>query len=292
MENLNNCKNIKPDIIINMNDCDETYHDNADDVDTFFKSNYASSIKTSPTPQPVYERSTIKKHYDYRPQNTNMTNNYIKNDYINLDVKNDIQINLLEAYHGCIKEKIIKRNIYLNNTFIALEEETICIDINSGVLNNEKIIIHHKGHSHSKTQDTRNDTVKCDGNLIITVQLVNKFSLSAVFNYIGIPDERISLYNISNHDYYSKIENDLYLTKYITLKEALCGYSFVLPHLSKKVFKMNSSQNTIVYHGKKITIPLYGFTRNDKTGSLIIEYHILFPSRLSDKQKQLLLRIL
>lgn len=285
MENSNNYRTLKQDVVIDMSEC-LVNNNSDDDIVDFFNSNYASSIKTFPKikDKNIVNTSNEKSHHKTP---CHMDEN---KKYLDMDIKVSIGVNLLEAYHGCIKEKTINRSVYVNNTFMRNEEETICIEINDGVLNNEHIVIDNKGHCHSKTHDIYEPS-KYYGNLIITVKLEEKLYVSSLFNMLGIPMEQMMDYNISGDDYYSKNENDLRLTKHITLKDALCGYRFILPHLSKKILKMNSSQ-TITYPDKIVIVPLYGFVRNDKTGSLIIQYKIVFPLSLNSQQKQLIKTLL
>ena len=72
----------------------------------------------------------------------------------------------------------------------------------------------------------------------------------------------------------------------ITLKEALCGFSFSLKHVNGKEFKINNIKGNIIYPGFRKIIPEYGFIRNQHQGNLVIEFTIEFPKNLTDDQIQ------
>ena len=82
---------------------------------------------------------------------------------------------------------------------------------------------------------------------------------------------------------------DLTLVHTITVKEALCGFTFELVHLDGKVYALNNNAGNIMHHGFKKVIPNMGFTREVTvtgqtsvcTGNLIIEFHVKFPVKLS-----------
>lgn len=245
---------------------------NNDEINNFFSSRYSRPIQSDighckiqpiiaqppppPTPPPCQE-----------------------NKYFNLDIHETVSITLLESYNGCIKEKNIQRGKYMNNTLIDSFEEKICIEIPQGILNNEKVIIHTKGHL---------TTISSIGNLIVTVNIDVKLQLVDCFSYLNISQLCKKDYNIDTDDYYSKNGNDIILFKNITLREALCGYVFHLPHFNKNTYKITSLKNTIIYPGKIISIPECGFIRNGKTGNLIIKHNIIFPEQLNDKQLKII----
>jgi DnaJ-class molecular chaperone len=65
------------------------------------------------------------------------------------------------------------------------------------------------------------------------------------------------------------------------LKEALCGFEFELPHISKKTLSFkNKTNHAIVSPGYKKVIPDYGMKREAHVGNLIIEFDVLFPEQL------------
>eukprot|EP00483_Globobulimina_turgida_P007088 UN07102 len=52
------------------------------------------------------------------------------------------------------------------------------------------------------------------------------------------------------HDLYQRIGADLAMTKKITLKQALCGYNILIPHLSGYKLRLKSAPGEIVQHGQ------------------------------------------
>jgi DnaJ family protein B protein 4 len=92
-------------------------------------------------------------------------------------------------------------------------------------------------------------------------------------------------FKIEEHPVFKRRENDLLYKKKITLKEALCGFSFELEHLNGKMLCLNNKSNrAIITPDTKKTIPNLGIEHNGKTGNLIIEFVIDFPMNLSEEQ--------
>ena len=92
-------------------------------------------------------------------------------------------------------------------------------------------------------------------------------------------------FKIDEHPLFKRRESDLIYKKKISLKEALCGFSFELQHLNgKMLFLNNKSNRTIITPDTKKTIPNLGIEYEGKTGNLIIEFIIDFPINLSEEQ--------
>ena len=92
-------------------------------------------------------------------------------------------------------------------------------------------------------------------------------------------------FKIDEHPLFKRRESDLIYKKKISLKEALCGFSFELQHLNgKMLFLNNKSNRTIITPDTKKTIPNLGIENEGKTGNLIIEFVIDFPINLSEEQ--------
>ncbi len=89
-----------------------------------------------------------------------------------------------------------------------------------------------------------------------------------------------------------KIENDtpfkrqgldLVLEKTISVKDALCGFSFELKYLTGKVYTITNNSGNIINHGYKKVIPGMGFEREGHKGNLLIMFDIIFPEKLSQE---------
>jgi DnaJ-class molecular chaperone len=105
-------------------------------------------------------------------------------------------------------------------------------------------------------------------------------------------DIKIS-FKIEDHPIFKRREADLIYKKKISLKEALCGFSFELQHLNgKMLFLNNKSNRTIITPDTKKTIPNLGIEYEGKTGNLIIEFIIDFPMNLSEEQMNVISSVL
>jgi DnaJ-class molecular chaperone len=98
---------------------------------------------------------------------------------------------------------------------------------------------------------------------------------------------------IKNEGVFVRNGLDLMYNKTITLKEALCGFSFDLKHINKKVFTFNNKINTtIIKPGQKKVIPNLGMVRETHRGNLIVNFEILFPDTISNEDMEKLREIL
>ena len=170
-------------------------------------------------------------------------------------IKN-ITIDINEAYEGVNIPIEIERTIEEQKQ-IRQEKETIYVDIPQGVDNNEIILIKDKGNI------TFDDT---KGDIKVFITITNT-----------TPIQRQGL--------------NLILNKSITLKEALCGFSFDLKFITGKIFKINNNTDIIQPNYKKV-IKNMGMKRGNKVGDFIIIFTIQFPAKLDkeiiDKLKDLL----
>ena len=85
---------------------------------------------------------------------------------------------------------------------------------------------------------------------------------------------------------------DLIYKKSITLKEALCGFSFDLEYIDGKKFKINNKQGNIIVPNFCKQIPNMGMIRDGQKGSLIIQFSVQFPETLPKQTIQKLESIL
>jgi DnaJ family protein A protein 2 len=76
---------------------------------------------------------------------------------------------------------------------------------------------------------------------------------------------------------------DLVLEKTISVKDALCGFSFELKYLTGKVYTITNNSGNIISHGYKKVIPGMGFEREGHKGNLLIMFDIIFPEKLSQE---------
>jgi DnaJ family protein B protein 4 len=126
------------------------------------------------------------------------------------------------------------------------ETETIYVNIPKGIDDNEIIILRDKGNVLS-------DEVRGDIKLFVKVENTTDF-------------ERNGL--------------DLLIHKNITLKDALCGFSFELKYINNKVFSINNNVGSIIQPEYKKVIPNMGLMRDIHVGNMIIWFHVQFPEKL------------
>jgi DnaJ-class molecular chaperone len=130
------------------------------------------------------------------------------------------------------------------------EKETIYIDLPQGVDDSEIIILRNKGN-------IIHDKLKGDIKIFIHIENNSNFKRSGL---------------------------DLIYDKNISLKEALCGFSFELTFLNGKSYTLNNNKGNIISSEYKKMIPNMGIQRGDHKGNLIIHFHLDFPSKLTDEQ--------
>ena len=168
-----------------------------------------------------------------------------------------ISITLLDAYGGhkyplTITRWIIEADIKQEQT------ETIYVNIPKGIDDNEIITIKNKGNKIS-------DTNKGD----IEVKI-----------------------NINNDMGFERNGIDLIFKKSITLKESFCGFSFDLPYIDGREFKINNEAGNVIPQDFRKIIPKLGMERDGEHGNLIIIFNIIYPKKLSSKQIEKLKEIL
>jgi DnaJ-class molecular chaperone len=161
-----------------------------------------------------------------------------------------LTISLEQAYHGCTLPLEIQRWIVCDDVGGRMTEiETVYLDVPAGIDDSEIVVLVDKGH-------VLHEQVK--GSVKVKVTIDN----TTVFRRSGL---------------------DLLYKKTLTLKEALCGFSFEVHHLNGKVLSMNNRQTLIKPRFRKVVSGL-GFRRNDAVGALILEFDVEFPDTLTPDQ--------
>lgn len=168
-----------------------------------------------------------------------------------------IEIEMIESYKGCTKPVVIERWIIENNER-RQENETVYIVIPKGIDDNEIVIIRNKGNIQSDINK---------GDIKIFIKIINKTD----FTRHGL---------------------DLVYNKQISLKEALCGFSFDMKYIDDRAFKINNGVGNIITPNYKKMIPNMGMSRGEHTGNLIIHFNIVFPEKISPTQAEELSKIL
>jgi len=161
-----------------------------------------------------------------------------------------VEITLEQCFQGVSLPVEIEKWTIINNMKVN-EIETVIINMPPGIDENDTLVIKGKGN-------IINDDLK--GDLHIKVKINN----NSIFKRQGL---------------------DLFLQKNLSLKEALCGFSFDIPHLNGKLLCLNNMNNpTVIKPDYKRVVPNLGMTRENTTGNLIIEFIVQFPEALSSEQ--------
>jgi DnaJ-class molecular chaperone len=163
-------------------------------------------------------------------------------------IKNII-ITMEQVYSGAKIPIEVERWIIENNNKV-FETITLYIDIFKGIDNNEIIILRDQGN-------IMNDECKGDIKIFVKVENNTKF-------------ERKGLDLIMKHN--------------ISLKESLCGFSFEFMHLNGKTYTINNKEGNIIQPNYEKIIPNMGLLRESHVGNMIIEFKIIFPEILTNKQ--------
>jgi len=138
----------------------------------------------------------------------------------------------------------------VENGIKVFEAETIYVTIPQGIDDNEMIILRDKGNM-------LNEHAKGD------VKIVVKITNNSEFKRAGL---------------------DLVFEKKITLKEALCGFTFELNYLNGKSYTLNNNKGNIIPPEYKKVYPGMGLTRGEHKGNMIIHFHVEFPEKLTEEQ--------
>jgi len=134
----------------------------------------------------------------------------------------------------------------IENDNKVFEKVTLYIKIEKGVDNNEIIMLYDQGNIINSN---------CKGDIKVFIKIDNDTDL-----------QREGL--------------NLIFHKTISLKDALCGFSFEMKYINDKVYTIHNQSGNIIYPEFKKVIHNMGLVRENSTGNLIIHFHIDFPKTL------------
>ena len=137
------------------------------------------------------------------------------------------------------------------------EHETIYVTVPKGIDEGEIIVLKDKGN-------TISDDLKGDVKVVIKIENNTNFLRSGL---------------------------DLILAKSISIKEALCGFTFEVKYITGRTYTINNNAGNIIPNGYKKIIPSMGFSRDGHTGNLIIIFDVKFPEKLSEAALEALKKI-
>jgi len=177
-----------------------------------------------------------------------------------LPIIKNINITLNDSYNGNIIQVEIERWVLQNDVKVT-EVVNMYINVPIGIDDGEYIIMRDHGNQ-------INESLK--GDIKIGIHIVR-----------------------NENDILHRHGLDLIYKKTITLKEALCGFSFEIQHLNGKLICLNNNTNiTIIKPNYKKVINGMGMVRDNNTGNLIIDFDIDFPDVLTDEQMSQISNIL
>jgi DnaJ-class molecular chaperone len=182
---------------------------------------------------------------------TNVTSNFLMKPP---PIVKTLEISLTQAYEGINIPIEIERWIHQENNVKFTEKEKIYVNVPKGIDHNEIIILKERGNVIQS---------KCKGDIKCFIKIKNDTD----FQRNGL---------------------NLVYNKKISLKESLCGFSFVIHHIDGKTYTINNTNGKIIHPHFKKQIPHMGMKRNASVGSLIIDFDVLFPNMLTEKQSDLI----
>ena len=168
-----------------------------------------------------------------------------------------VQINMETVLNGGKIPIDVDRWIIENGNKV-FENVKIYVDIFKGIDNNEVLVIKEQGN---KINDA------CKGDINVFIKILNDSGF-----------ERRGL--------------DLIMEKTISLKEALCGFSFDIKYINGKTYTINNASGNVIPPEYQKTIPNMGLAREQHTGNLIIHFRIKFPETLSKETVDELTKLL
>ena len=160
-----------------------------------------------------------------------------------------VTINMSQVLNGDKIPVEVERWIVENGIKVS-EMVTLYVDIFKGIDQNEVIILKDDGNVLNQ---------HCKGDIKVFVKIENTYS----FVRNGL---------------------DLILEHTITLKEALCGFTYELKHLNGRIYNINNNAGNVVTPEFKKIIPEMGLMRDQHIGNLILHFHIEFPKSLTSEQ--------
>ena len=162
----------------------------------------------------------------------------------------NVCINMEQVLNGASVPLEIERWI-LENGNKVFEKQTIYINIPKGSDDNEIIMLREVGNVASE---------QCKGDIKIFIKVEN----DSGFKRNGL---------------------DLILEKKVSLKEALCGFSFDMKYINGKNYSINNQSGNIIVPEYQKLIPGMGLSREGHTtGNLIIHFKVQFPEKLTNEQ--------
>jgi len=165
-----------------------------------------------------------------------------------------MSISLADAFNGCNQRPV---SIQYEDESHTVHSETLMLNIPPGILNGHKVVIPGRGNVVSGGGGRR-------GTLNLEIQVAEH----PLFRREGDVDLRVE--------------------HRVSLKEALCGFTFELAHLNGRTYKFNCKPGSITSMTETKVMPGLGFNN----GSLKIHFLVDLPTALTQEQIDALSNIL
>jgi DnaJ-class molecular chaperone len=172
-------------------------------------------------------------------------------------IMKNVVISLEQAYKGDQVPIQIERWLF-EDGIRKCENETLYIPIRKGIDDKEIIILREKGN-------VMDANLKGDVKAIISIQNSSEFRREGL---------------------------NLYMDKEISLKESLCGFEFIIHHISGKQLRFTNETGNTIKDGLIKSIANYGMERDNHKGSLCVKFTVKHPSKLTNEQIEKLKEIL
>jgi len=168
-----------------------------------------------------------------------------------------LYVNMEQVLSGATIPLDIERWV-MENGIKVHEQEIVYVSVPQGIDDGEIIVLRDKGNTISENQ-------KGDVKIFI---------------------------KINNDTNFKRMGLDLILEKKITLKEALCGFSFEIRYINGKSYTLNNNKGNIIPPEYKKVYPNMGLTRENHKGNMVIHFHVEFPESLTPEQIEKLSEVL
>ncbi|KAK7161115.1 hypothetical protein R3I94_003945 [Phoxinus phoxinus] len=175
-------------------------------------------------------------------------------------VTHELRVSLEEVFTGCTKKmKISRKRLNPDRRTIRTEDKILTVEVKKGWKEGTKITFPKEGDETPS----------------------------------NIPADVVFVVKDKPHPVYRRDGSDIIYPAKITLKEALCGCTVIVPTLDSRT--VNITTQDIVRPGMKRRVTGEGLPlpkSPDRRGDLIVEYEVKFPERLSQSAKDTIANVL
>ena len=161
----------------------------------------------------------------------------------------NLEISISQAYAGCTESVSVKRWIAEGRSGQREEKETLYVTIPRGADDGEILVLESKGHCSPE----------------------------------GVSGDVKVFLSVANDSEFRRRGLDLVYEHTISLREALCGFSFELRHVSGRSLTIQNPRGSIVTPSYRKVVPELGMQRDGHTGNMVIDFKVVFPSRLDSE---------